>query len=100
MVDILDFKLHHKYYISLLPPFRNEELKMCVKINSIRPRSNSNLVDYITFTTLSSSKDFLEECGLNSVSVPLPCIKKVESLHNILDKVLLDDMIYLINEYI
>jgi hypothetical protein len=42
----------------------------------------------------------IEECGLNSVAVPLPCIKKVETLHDILDKLFIDDIIYLINEYI
>jgi hypothetical protein len=94
------FKLNHKYYISFLPPLRTKELSLRMKVHELTPKSGTCIVDYITFSTLSSSKDMIEECGLNSVAVPLPCIKKVETLHDILDKLFIDDIIYLINEYI
>jgi len=94
------FKLNHKYYISVLPPFRTKQLSLRMTVHDLTPKSDTCVVDYITFSTLSSSKDMIEECGLNSVAVPLPCIKKVETLHDILDNLFIDDIIYLINEYI
>ena len=100
MVSLSNFKINHKYYISLQPPFRKKELKLRVIIHKLEPKVNLNVVDYITLSTLSSSKDIIDECGFNQVAVPLPCIKKVESLHDILNDVFLDDIIYLINEYI
>jgi len=100
MIDLSNFKINHKYFISLLPPFGIEPLNLRIIVNKLEPKSRPELVDYITFSTLKSTKDIIDECGLNQVAVPLPCITKVETLHNILDNILIDDIIYLINEYI
>tara|TARA_E500000331_G_scaffold286147_1_gene280847 strand:- start:115 stop:363 length:249 start_codon:yes stop_codon:yes gene_type:complete len=81
-------------------PFRNEELKLRVTIHELMPKMNPIVVDYIQISTLASSKDIIEECGLNPVTVPVPYIKKVETLHEILNDIFIDDIIFLINEYI
>ena len=99
-MDVSDFKVNHKYYISFLLPFRIEELKLRIIVHKIEPKSSATLVDYITFSTLTSTKDIIVECGLNQVAVPLPYIKKVETLYDILNNVFIDDIIYLINDYI
>ena len=100
MIHISNFKVNHKYYISFLPPFHRKELNLRIIVNKLEPKTRPELVDYITFSTLKSTKDIIDECGLNQVAVPLPCITKVETLHHILDNVFIDDIIYLINEYI
>ena len=76
------------------------EIKLRVIINELIPKMNPNTVDYITFSTLSSSKEFIKECGLNSVAIPLPYIKKTETLHDIFKNIFIDDIIFLINMYI
>jgi|TARA_B100001063_G_C16771352_1_gene561829 major membrane immunogen (membrane-anchored lipoprotein) len=103
MVTLTNFKVNNKYYIIL--NMYNEynkvnEIKLRVIINELIPKMNPNTVDYITLSTLSSSKEFIKECGLNSVAIPLPYIKKTETLHDIFKNIFIDDIIFLINMYI
>ncbi len=100
MISLSNFKVNNKYYIDLQMPFRKKKLKLRITIHELMPKMNPNLVDYIQISTLSSSKDIIEECGLNPVTLPVPYIKKVETLHDILNDVFIDDIIFLINEYI
>lgn len=100
MVCVSDFKLNNKYYISLMPPFRTKELKLRVIIHKLEIKSDTNPFDYVTFSILTSSNEIIDECGLNKVKMPLSCIKKVETLSNILDKLFKNDIIYMIDEYI
>lgn len=100
-LQLSDFKVNTKYYITLHAPFRTNTLYLRVIIHDLLPKASPDVVDYITFSTLPSSKHILDECGFNSVSVPLPCIENnVETLHGILDKVFIDDVIYLIEQYL
>jgi hypothetical protein len=103
MVSLTNFKLNNKYYIILRIPneYNNvDEIKLRVIINEIIPKMNPNAVDYITISTMSSSKEFIKECGLNSVAIPLPYIKKTETLNDIFKNIFMDDIIFLINMYI
>jgi hypothetical protein len=100
MVHISDFTVNHKYYINLQMPFRKDELKLRVIIHELIPKTNQGILDYIMMSTISSSKDIIDECGFNPVTIPLPCIKKVLSLHDILNDIFIDDIIFLINEYV
>jgi hypothetical protein len=107
MIDLSNFKLNEKYFITIQMPLQTKELKLRILVhelihepylNFLKP--NTYIIDHIRFNTSILCKDIIDECGYNFVVVPLPCIKKVESLHDILDKIFIDDIIYLINEYI
>ena len=56
--------------------------------------------NYITLQVLESSKDNLSECGRNPVTIPEHWIMQPISLHTLFDKLLIDDIIYLIDSYI
>jgi len=99
MLEISDFKINKKYFITFSSPYFNT-LYLRIIINYIEPKLREDLVDYITFTTLPSSSNFINECMLNPIAVPLYYINKKETLKDILNKVLIDDIIYLIEEYI
>ena len=60
--------------INLEMTFRKDKLKLRVVILELIPKMNPIVVDYIALCTISSSKDIVEECGLNAVTVPLSCI--------------------------
>ena len=101
MINISDFKINNKYYIKIInATLVNPEIHSHVIINNLIPKFRSDLVDYISLSTLSSSKNFIENCGLNQIDVPLPLIRKVESLYDIFNGVLLNDIIYNINQYL
>ena len=100
MVRLSDFKVNNKYYITFNAPFNEKETNLRIIVHELIPKINPNAVDYINFSTMSSSKDVINECGFNSVSVPLPYITKVETLHNIINDKFIDDVIFLINEYV
>ena len=99
MLNITDFKINNKYFITFESPYFST-LQLRVIINKLEPKSREDLVDYITFSTLPSSKDLIDECKLNPIAVPLPLIIKKETLKDIFNRILIDDIIYLINEYI
>jgi hypothetical protein len=100
MVSLSKFKTNAKYYINLEIPCRKDELNLRVIIHEVIHKTNPNAVDHVLLSTLSSSKDIMEECGFNPITVPLPCIKKIIHLHDILNDIFIDDILYLINEYI
>lgn len=101
MVSISDLKQNGKYYITIFIPYHGYymyNLRVCIV--DVIPRKRPDLPDYITIATLPSSKDFLTECGLNPLTMPLEWIKKVETTHDILGSIMIDDMIHLIDEYV
>ena len=104
MVELADLKVNNKYFISMnvptmkIPEYKNLSLR--VIINYIEPKSQEHLLDYVTFTILPSSKDLIDARKFNQFAVPLPLIIKKETLHDILNTIFIDDIIYLINEYI
>lgn len=103
MIDVLDFKVNEKYFITIEHPLNKQLIDLRVRIHEIIPKLNPNSVDYIAISNLPSSKNFNKELRLeiNSIChIPLLLIKKKESLHKILNKVFIDDIIFLINEYI
>ena len=101
MINISDFKINNKYYIKIInSTLVNPQIHLYVIINNLIPKLRSDLVDYISLSTLSSSKNFIENCGLSQIDVPLPLIRKVESLYDIFNGVLLNDIIYNINQYL
>jgi hypothetical protein len=99
MLKVSDLKINNKYFITFNTPYF-ETLYLRVIINKIEPKVRENLVDYITFRTLPSSKDFIDECRLNAVLVPIPYIIQKETLKDIFNNLLIDDIIYLIDEFI
>jgi hypothetical protein len=99
MVSLSKFKVNSKYYITFEMPCK-KELELRVIIHELIPKTIPTVIDYIQLSTMSSSKDYIEECGLNPVTVPLPYITKVVDLHDILNDIFIDDIIFLINEYI
>ncbi len=99
MLKGTDFKVNEKYYIETdIPYLHNVQLRII--INCIQLKSREELVDYITFTTLPSSKDLIDECQYNKIAIPISYIKKKETLKEILNNILIDDIIYLIEQYI
>lgn len=56
--------------------------------------------DYITIQVLQTTKDTISVCGYNPITIPIYWITQIQSLNNILDKILIDDIIYLIDQYI
>lgn len=98
MLKGTDFKVNEKYYIETdIPYLHNVQLRII--INCIQLKSREELVDYITFTTLPSSKDLIDECQYNKIAIPISYIKKKETLKEI-NNILIDDIIYLIEQYI
>lgn len=58
------------------------------------------LTDYVVLKTLESSHDIIPKCGNDYITIAREYITKAETLHSILNDVMIDDMIYLVNEYI
>ena len=101
MVSISDLKPNGKYYITIFIPYHGYYMyNLCVRIVDVIPRKRPDLPDYITIATLPSSRDFITECGLNPLTMPLEWIKKVETIHDVLGSIMIDDMIHLIDEYV
>lgn len=103
MVSLTNFKVNNKYYIKLnIPNECNEvdEINLRVMINEIIPKMNPNAVDYITLSTMSSSKEVIKDCGLNMIAIPLPYIKKTETLDDIFKNIFMDDIILLVDMYV
>ena len=93
-----------KYFVTLNVPnsFGGPSRKcgvyyLRIKVLNIKP---GPFTDYITFETLESSKETLSECKYNPITVPANWIIHAETLHTILDKLLIDDVIYMINTYV
>ena len=99
-ICLSNLKVNSKYYITIIPPFRINPYYMRVIIHELIATLNSDVPNYINFTTLLSSKDIITECGLNNIIIPLPCVQKIETLHEILNKIFIDDVIFLIEQYI
>ena len=99
MLEVSDFKINKKYFITFSTPYF-DTLHLRIIINNIEPKLREDLVDYITFTTLPSSSNFINGCMTTPIGVPLSYISKKETLKDILNKVLIEDIIYLIEEYI
>lgn len=99
MLQASDFNINNKYFIIFKTPYF-QTLHLRVIIENIEPKIREDLIDYITFKTLPSSRDFINECRLNPIGVPLPYIIKKETLKDIFNNLLIDDIIYLIDEYI
>lgn len=98
-----NFKINNKYYIILHMYDKNNivyQLNLRVIIQELIPKITTNSNDYISLRTMSSSKEFIKECGLNSLVVPLLYIKQSETLYDIFKNKLIDDIIYLINQYV
>ena len=103
MINELDFKVNEKYFITIEHPLNKQLIELRVRIHEIIPKFNQNSIDYIAILNLPSSKNFNKELRLdiNSIChIPLLLIKKKESLYKILNKVFINDIIFLINEYI
>jgi hypothetical protein len=100
-MDTIDkFKINHKYYITLDTPYDENKINLRIIIHDLIPKLGTDAVDYVIFFTLPSSKHIINSCGLNEIHMPLPYIKNVQTLHDILKGVFIDDMIYLINQFI
>lgn len=95
MYTIDKFIINHKYYITLDTPYDENKMNLRIIIHDLIPKMGPNGVDYVIFFTLPSSKHIINYCGLNEMHMPLPYIKNVETLHDILKGVIIDDMIYL-----
>jgi len=101
---LIELEKNMKYFVTLnVPNSCYGPLRKCgvyylrIKVLNIKP---GPFTDYITFETLESSKETLSECKYNPITVPANWIIHAETLHKILDKLLIDDVIYLINTYV
>ena len=99
-ICLSNFKLNSKYYVTLIPPYRNCSYYLRIIIRELIPKLSVKATDYLVLETLISSKDLIPECVYNNISVPILCIKKIETLHEILNKIFIDDVIFLIEQYI
>jgi hypothetical protein len=83
-----------------MPPFGKYPYYLRIIIRELIPKLSVKATDYLVLETLTSSKDLIPECVYNNISVPLLCIKKIETLHEILNQIFIDDVIFLIEQYI
>lgn len=98
-----ELTINKKYYvICKLPEYMNKNiyLQLHILIHDIHINTQIIGCDYITISTTKNSKDIIDECGYNKLTLPLSCIQEAQDLHNILDTLFIDDIIYVINSYI
>jgi len=107
MVKLDDLKKDAKYYAKLDIPFLlYGPYRPCgvhnvrIQVLKFKPSKYEYIPDYVTIQVLESSKDILSECGRNPVTIPVDWIIEIESLSNILDTKTIDDMIYMIDQYV
>ena len=107
MVKLDDLKTDRKYYAILnIPYLLYGPYQDCgihsvrIKVLKLKPREYEYMPDYVTIQLLESSKNVLSECGRNPITVPTGWIKKIETLHKIMNTKTIDDVIYLIEQYV
>lgn len=107
MIDINQIEKNGKYYIKLNIPYIDygpqsncgyHELR--IKVLNIKHRKEPYAFDYVTIQVLESSKDTISECGRNSITIPMHWIKEIETLSQILQTKTIDDMVFLIEQYV
>ena len=107
MVQLDDLKKDGKYYATLnipyllVGPYRDCGVhNLRIQVLKLKPSEYEYMPDYVTIQVMESSKDVISECGRNPITVPIFWIKKIETLHNIMNTKTIDDMIYLIDQYV
>ena len=99
MLNLNNFVENKKYFITFKNDCENIEYKVRARILRKIPRSNINLPHYIIFQCVENSNSNLFNNGTIS-SIPLDCIIKAETLQNILNNVIIDDIINVLDHYI
>jgi len=107
MVQLDDLKKDGKYYATLdMPSLLYGPYRDCgmhnvrIQVLKLKPSEYEYMPDYVTIQLLESGKNVLSECGRNPITIPLCWIKKIETLHKIMNTKTIDDVIYLIEQYV
>lgn len=107
MVKLDELKKMEKYYVTVDIPYTlNCPYRDCgmynlrIQVLKLKPSVHENIPDYVTIQVLESSKEGLSEYGRNLITIPVDWIKNIETLHHIINTKSIDDMIYLIEQYV
>jgi len=94
MVTRNKVKENSKYYVTINTPYREEEYKTRIWLSRIESKISPNAPDYVVFSVLDTP---IPEFGYGPVAMPLEWITKMETLHSILEVVLIKDVITIID---
>lgn len=101
MVDIHQLKVNTKYYVTINIPYNiDTTYNLRVVINELHPSSTPDAVDYVQFKTIKNSGSVIPQLGYTNVSMPSEWILNSETLYGLLNGITLDDIIFLIDQYV
>ena len=66
-ICLSNFKVNSKYYVTLIPPYRNCSYYLRIIIRELIPKLSVKATDYLVLETLTSSKDLIPECVYNNI---------------------------------
>ena len=97
MISPNDLKINEKYYITVKTDY-NCEYELRVVILDIIQQANPELPHYVVLKSIENSETSI--CGYGPISIPLQFIVRAVSLQSILCDVTINDVIYLIDQFI
>jgi hypothetical protein len=97
MISLDNLKVNEKYYVTVKTDY-NYEYKLRVVILNIMPKVNPDAPDYVVLRSIENSETSI--CGYGPISIPLDFIVSAVSLQSILSDVTINDVIYLIDQFV
>jgi len=97
MISLNDLKINEKYYITVKTDY-NCEYELRVVILDIIQQANPELPHYVVLRSIENSETSI--CGYGPISIPLEFIVRAVSLQSILSDIIINDVIYLIDQFV
>ena len=97
MISLDDLKINEKYYLTVKTDY-NCEYELRVVILNIIPKVKDDVPHYVVLRSIENSETSI--CGYGPISIPLDFIVNAVSLQSILSDVTINDVIYLIDQFV
>ena len=96
-----DLRPNTNYFLTLKRPYRNEVEKLHVRLQNIYERENTNVPHIVTFQeVLTDPIEVARRHPKHFTSIPFDWIVAAESLHDVIGELMIDDVVFAIDEYV